>query len=214
MNSDQDRRDRVRPRQRAGAFARIERVPLRQMVLLLALAAITVMFGVLVVLYIQTRAGSDVERGLHPFPRYFSLSTLVLLVSSYTLAQAPRLYAADDVASLARCLGATLLLGAIFGGLQALGWRELQQQGVFFRGVASGTYVYFISALHVMHLLGGMLFMLALLVRTAHASRDSIRELVFIRNPYWRQLIRLMSIYWHFIDALWVVLFAVFLLLY
>jgi cytochrome c oxidase subunit 3 len=85
---------------------------------------------------------------------------------------------------------------------------------VFFTGEASGTYVYLISALHVAHLLGGMLFLLSLLLRTLHASRDAVRTLVFIRNPYRRLQLRLLSQYWHFIDGLWVVLFTLFLFLY
>ena len=111
-------------------------------------------------------------------------------------------------------VGATLLLGCVFAGLQLLGWRELLQQGVFFDGAASGTYIYLISALHVAHLLGGMLFLLVLLLRTLHAQRDAIRSLVFIRNPYHRRQLALLGTFWHFIDGLWLVLFSVFLFLY
>ena len=80
--------------------------------------------------------------------------------------------------------------------------------------MASGTYVYLISALHVAHLLGGMLFLLALLVRTVRASGDAVRGLVFIRNPYRRLQLRMLSLFWHCIDALWLVLFVVFVFLY
>ncbi|UOG77007.1 cytochrome c oxidase subunit III [Hymenobacter tibetensis] len=214
MNSDKERKDKVGANRPASAFQRMERVPPMLMMLYLSLVGIGVLFLFLVVAYAQTRYMANLPRGLHPFPKFFSISTIVLLVSSYTLAQAPRLYRADDVANLARCLGATLLLGCIFAGLQVLGWRELMTQGVFFDGMASGTYVYLISALHVAHLLGGMLFLLALLLRTLHASRDAVRTLVFIRNPYRRLQLRLLSMFWHFIDALWVVLFVVFVFMY
>ncbi|WP_317164783.1 cytochrome c oxidase subunit 3 [Hymenobacter ginkgonis] len=203
-----------RQRARQSAFGRIERVPPLLMLLYMGLAGITMLFTVLVVLYGATRLHSALPTGLQPFPRYFSLSTIVLLVSSYTMAQAPRLYKADDLTGLARCLGATLLLGSVFGGLQVLGWRELVQHGVLFTGSPSGTYVYFISALHVVHVLAGMLYLLAQLLRVLHASRDSVRTLVFIRNPYHRRQLQVLGTYWHFIDALWVVLFAVFLFLY
>ncbi|MBC8083977.1 MAG: cytochrome c oxidase subunit III [Hymenobacter sp.] len=214
MNSDRERKDKVGANRPASAFQRMERVPPLLMMLYLGLVGIGVLFLFLVVAYAQTRYLADLPRGLHPFPKFFSISTIVLLVSSYTLAQAPRLYRADDVVNLARCLGATLLLGCIFTGLQVLGWRELMTQGVFFDGMASGTYVYLISALHVAHLLGGILFLLALLLRTLHASRDAVRTLVFIRNPYRRLQLRLLGMFWHFIDALWVVLFVVFVFLY
>ncbi|WP_375416192.1 heme-copper oxidase subunit III [uncultured Hymenobacter sp.] len=214
MNSDQDRQKQVGTPPPTSAFARMERMPPLLMLLYLSMFGITVLFGVLLAAYAHTRVQNGLPTGLHPFPRPFSLSTIVLLVSSYTISQALRLYRQDDLAALARCLGATLLLGCVFAGLQLLGWRELLQQGVLFDGAASGTYVYLISALHVAHLLGGMLFLLALLLRTIHTGRDAIRTLVFIRNPYYRRQIAMLGTYWHFIDVLWVVLFGMFLFLY
>jgi cytochrome c oxidase subunit 3 len=217
MNSEHERNNQVGARRRPSRFGRIERMPPLLVALYLALLAITVMFVLLVVAYVTTRLRSGVPTGLHPLPRYFSLSTIVLVVSSYTIGQASRLYAQDDLSSLSRCLGATLLMGCVFAGLQVLGWRELMATGVPFQGEASnssGQFVYFISALHVVHLLGGMLFLLALLLRVIHADRDAVRALVFIRNPYYRRHLSLLGLYWHFIDVLWVALFAVFLFLY
>ncbi|KAA9339741.1 cytochrome c oxidase subunit III [Hymenobacter busanensis] len=214
MNSDKERKDKVGAGRPAPAFARIEKVPPLAMLLYVGMVGITVLFAVLVGLYIYTRARDGWADSVHPLPRWFSLSTVVLLVSSYTLAQAPRLYRDDDVRGMARCLGVTLILGSIFTGLQLLGWRELVNQGVFFTGEPSGTYIYMISALHIVHLLGGMLFLLTLLLRALHAARDGVRTLVFIRNPYRRLQLRLLSTYWHFIDGLWVALFMLFLFLF
>lgn len=215
MNSDQERTNKIGAGQPTSAFQRMERVPPLLLMLYLGLAGITVLFLILVAAYVYTRHQSDAPTGIYPLPRFFSLSTIVLLISSYTINQARRLYAQDDLKGLGRCLGATLLLSSVFAGLQMLGWRELQNQGVLvLEGVASGTFIYLLSALHVAHLLGGMLFLLVLLLRTHHASRDAVRSLVFIRNPYRRLQLRMITLYWHFIDVLWVGLFAVFLFLY
>ena len=217
MSSEHNPKNQVGDSRRTSHFERIERMPPLLMVLYLVLLAITVMFVMLVAAYVVTRLRSGEPTGLHALPRYFSLSTIVLVVSSYTMSQAPRLYAQDELGSLGRCLGATLLLGGVFAGLKVLGWRELMMQGVPFQGIASsssGQFIYLISALHVAHLLGGMVFLLALLLRVSHANRDAVRALVFIRNPYHRRQLRLLGTYWHFIDVLWVALFAVFLFLY
>ena len=217
MNPENDRKNQVGTPQSASAFARMERLPPLLMVLYLVMLAITVMFVILVAAYVSARLRSGVPTGMLALPRYFSLSTIVLVLSSYTIGQAPRLYAQDDLASLGRCLGATLLLGCVFAGLQVLGWRELTAYGVPFQGDAStssGQFIYLISALHVAHLLAGMLFLLVLLLRVLKADRDAVRGLVFIRNPYHRRQLRLLGTYWHFVDVLWVALFAVFLFLY
>ena len=217
MKSEHDPKNSVGARLRPSPFARIERIPPLQIVLYLALLAITIMFVVLVAAYAATRLRSGVPTGLHALPRYFSLSTIVLVVSSYTIGQAPRLYAQDDLRSLARCLGATLLLGCVFAALQMLGWQELMANGVPFQGKSSsssGQFIYLISALHVAHLLGGMLFLLAMVLRVLHTDRDAVRSLVFIRNPFYRRQLKMVGTYWHFLGVLWVALFAVFLFLY
>ncbi|TGD80481.1 cytochrome c oxidase subunit 3 [Hymenobacter wooponensis] len=216
MNSDREHRDKVGAGRAASTFKRMERMPVLLVMLYLGLIGITVLFVVLVAAYARLRYTNDAPVGVYPFPRYFSLSTIVLLVSSYTISQAKRLYQQDDMQNLVRCLGATLLLSSIFAGLQLLGWHELRNQGVILSdpNSASGTFIYLISGLHIVHLMGGMLFLLALLLRTLHASRDGVRTLVFIRNPYRRLQLHMITVYWHFIDVLWVVLFAAFLFLY
>ena len=217
MNSEHEHKNQVGARRHSSPFARIERMPPLMVVLYLVILAITIMFVMLVAAYVSTRLRNGVPTGLHALPRYFSLSTIVLVLSSYTMAQAPRLYVQDDLGSLTRCLGATLLLGCVFAGLQVLGWRELITNGVPFQGdgsSSSGQFIYLISALHVAHLLGGMLFLLALLLRVVHADRDAVRTLVFIRNPYHRRQLGMLGTYWHFSDVLWVAMFAVFLFLF
>ena len=213
---DNDRRQIGTGRQPAGssAFNRMERLPPRLLMLYIGLFGIAVLFAGLVALYVITRLQSGEAPGGHPFPRYFSLSTIVLLVSSLVLGQASRLYRADDLPNLVRCLGAALLLASIFCGLQLAGWRELTLQHVLFQDKPSGSFVYFISGVHIAHIAGGMIYLLVLLLRTLHAARDGVRTLVFIRNPYRRRQLQAITTYWHFVDAVWVVLFAVFLFLY
>ncbi|MGI4871527.1 MAG: cytochrome c oxidase subunit 3 [Janthinobacterium lividum] len=189
----------------------MERLPTSLLLVYVALVGIGALFATLLAVYVVTRLRNGLPLGLQPFPRYFSLSTIVLLVSSYTLGQAPRLYRADDLPALVRCLGATLLLGSIFSGLQVLGWRELYHHGLLPYGTPTGTFVYLITALHVAHIVVGLGLLLANLLRVLHAARDGVRTLVFIRNPYHRRQLQALGIYWHFIDALWVLLFVVFL---
>ena len=192
----------------------MERLPPRLLMLYIGLLGIGVLFMGLVAMYVSTRLQNGDTPSGQSFPRFFSLSTIVLLVSSAVLGQATRLYRADDLPNLARCLAAVLLLASIFCGLQLAGWRELTMQHVLFKDRPSGSYVYFISGVHIAHIVGGMLYLLGLLLRTLHAARDGVRTLVFIRNPYRRRQLQAITTYWHFVDAVWVVLFAVFLFMY
>jgi cytochrome c oxidase subunit 3 len=94
---------------------------------------------------------------------------------------------------------------------QMAGWYEISAAGINFTELAAGTYIYLISALHAVHLLGGLLFLTVIYFRTQHAASDAIRTLIFIRNPFIRQQIKMLTLYWHFMGGIWVSLYLIFL---
>ncbi|MGB1316884.1 MAG: cytochrome c oxidase subunit 3 [Flavobacteriales bacterium] len=179
-------------------------------------------------------------------PQMFSISTIILLVSSATLFLAKRSAASDNNSGLKLWLVVTFALGLGFMGTQYLGWSELKSEGKFFVGDLSnlqgeygvdytimmrgepvlydqgnyykpgdinflepineridntfnisGSFLYLLSGLHVIHLLGGLIWLIVLLV-FSFGDKISAQKLLPIE---------LGSIYWHFLDILWVYLF-------
>jgi cytochrome c oxidase subunit III len=191
------------------AFSRIEKIHPFEMMLYLAIMGIGVLFLMLVIAFLQTRS-YDTGFLQIKLPKYFSLSTILILISSYTISKAPRNYKKDNLVKLKKSMLYSMLLGIGFVLVQVASWYEISQSGISFTGLAAGTYIYLITALHAVHLLGGFLFLSYLYFRTQHAAADPIRMLLYIRNPYIRQQIKLLNIYWHFMDAMWVFLFLVF----
>ena len=179
------------------------------MMLYLALTGVGVLFLMLVVAFLQTRSYDTGFMQLR-LPKYFCLSTILILLSSYTISKAPRHYKKDNLVKLKKSLFFTMLLGLGFVLVQVASWYEISMSGISFTGLAAGTYIYLISALHAVHLLGGFLFLSFLYFKTQHAALEPIRMLLYIRNPYIRQQIKLLHTYWHFMDAMWVFLFLVF----
>jgi cytochrome c oxidase subunit III len=191
------------------AFSRIEKIHPFEMMLYLGIMGVGVLFLMLVIAYLQTRSFTSGISQL-TLPKYFSISTIIILLSSYTISKAPRTYKKDSLAKLKKSFLYTMLLGISFILVQVVSWFEISRSGISFTGLAAGTYIYLISALHAIHLLGGFIFLSYLYFKTYHAASDPIRVLLFIRNPYIRQQIKLLNIYWHFMDAVWVFLFLVF----
>lgn len=191
-------------------FSRIEKVHPFEMMLYLAITGVGVLFLMLVIAYLQTRS-FDSSFSKLTLPKYFSISTIFILLSSYTICKAPRNYKKDNLAKLKKSFFYTMLLALGFVLVQVASWQEISHSGIVYSGLAAGTYIYLISALHAVHLLGGFFFLSFLFFKTQHAAADPIRMLLFIRNPYIRQQIKLLNIYWHFLDAMWVFLFLVFL---
>ena len=57
-----------------------------------------------------------------------------------------------------------------------------------------------------------MVFAVILLLQLRKTQDDGIRRLVLITNPFEKMRIRLFTVYWHFMDAIWLVLFLLFVL--
>lgn len=204
---NQDRKNKVDARQGAG-FGKIEHMHPIRMLLYLSMVGIGVLFFVLIIAFVRTGGFGSEQFSL---PKFFSISTILLLFSSYTIGKVPRSYKKDKLRKMTRFLAYTFLLGVAFIGAQILGWRELTMEGAYFAGKASGSYLYLMTALHLLHLLGGMIFLAFLLIKTAHMANNGVRSLIFIRDPYRRLQIAMICTYWHFLGALWLSLYLVIL---
>ena len=192
------------------AFARIEKIHPFKMLLYLFLLGIGILFLVLLVGFLHSETAVFRLKNI-PFPKYFSISTLILVFSSYTLSKVSRFYRQDKLRKMIFYLGYSLFLGLSFVFVQLVGWYELVGHAVFLKRDPFGSYLYLISFLHAMHLLFGIIFMFYIFFRTSFAASDGVRTLVFIRDPYRKLQLSLLGTYWHYMAGLWLVIFVVFL---
>jgi cytochrome c oxidase subunit 3 len=89
---------------------------------------------------------------------------------------------------------------------------ELSNKGINFTGVPSGSFLYVLSGIHVVHLIGAMSFAVILLLQLRKIEQDMVHKLVWMTNPYEKLRIRLFTVYWQFMDAVWLILFLLFVL--
>jgi cytochrome c oxidase subunit 3 len=158
----------------------------------LFLCAVTMVFAGFVSAYVVRRGMSADWRPLTK-PPVLWFNTAVLLVSSVTIEQARRRAGAAGT-----WLGITSLLGAVFLVGQSIAWMQLRAAGVFLASNPSSSFFYLLTGAHGLHLLGGVvaLFYVALRVtlQGGWASRTPAIEAT--------------TLYWHFMDGLWLLVFA------
>src|SRR5947208_15343901 len=121
-------------------------------------------------------------------PPILYLNTLILLASSFTLEAGRRRIAAPLVR-------VTLGLGVLFVAGQVVAWRQLAAQGLFLATSPSSAFFYVFTALHGLHVLGGLAGLLYVLRRLRRTS-----------GPAPRTAVGAAALYWHFMDALWLYL--------
>jgi cytochrome c oxidase subunit 3 len=93
----------------------------------------------------------------------------------------------------------TYIMGAIFIGGQALEYAELVHEGVTIPHDAYGTMFYLTTGFHGLHVTGGLIAFLFVLGRTYLARRFTHEQAVSAI---------VVSYYWHFVDVVWIGLFA------
>lgn len=164
-----------------------------------ALAAIVMMFTALTSAYIVRAASSNDWQKL-PMPRVITLSTVLILVSSATLEMARRKLKAGFQRLYSRWLLLTTALGIGFLGTQFLAWRQLVRQGVYVATNPHSSFFYLLTAAHGVHLLGGLLAMLYLIFRSGRSDTELRR----VKNE---AAVDAATLYWHFMDGLWIYLF-------
>lgn len=179
--------------------------------LVLLLFGLSMLFLALTLSYAYTRVTMGV--GTIAVPPLFYLNTLVLLGSSYTMVRAQRAYLQDNTLEYQKSLQHTIWLSVVFMGLQAITWTWLfkMNQVSLSTSTASG-YLYVISIVHLLHVLAGLPFIYLFLKAAKKHMVDPVTVLVYFSDPEKRLKLRLLTLYWHFLDVLWIYL-VVFLLI-
>lgn len=181
-------------------FEPLERANRYRIGMWVALASIAMMFTALSSAYI-VRAGTSTDWYRFAMPRMLWLSTGLILISSGTLEAARRKLKSKLIDAHKQWLGFTVLLGFGFLVSQWLAWKQLAKQGIYLASNPHSSFFYLLTALHAVHLLGGLLALTYLLIRT---GRLKVGTQV---NPRQQATADAVTIYWHFMDALWIYLF-------
>ena len=138
-----------------------------------------------------------------PLPKAFIYSTVVIVLSSLTLhwsyLQTKRLQFSKQRLGLAL----TLILGIVFIAMQIYGWTVWTGLGIFFiNSNASISFVYVFTLFHILHIVAGLIIIIG-------ALASSYKGMPNVTNLFRMEIA---SIFWHFVDILWIYLY-VFLLL-
>lgn len=151
---------------------------------------------------------SRVQNGEPPIrlPWIFMLNTVILVGSSWSMMQATNAYRDDDTQKYKTMLAATIGLSFLFMGMQVVGWQQLFAQNVLISSSNSAGYLYVISALHFAHVIAGLPFLAVFLWTARKRMVEPVSVLVYFSDPEKRLKLRLLTIYWHFLDALWIYL--------
>jgi cytochrome c oxidase subunit 3 len=163
----------------------------------LAMLSILMFFMVLTAAFVVLRVDNLHAWSSIHLPWVVWLNSAVLLTSSASLEIARRKLLVGSLSGFRTMWASTTALGIAFIGGQVVAWRQLAASGVYMTSRLASSFFYVFTALHAVHLLGGICALLYVGIRnfeTATISRGMAAGIA--------------SYYWHFMDGLWLFLLA------
>jgi cytochrome c oxidase subunit 3 len=135
-------------------------------------------------------------------PMMFAISVVIAVLSSVTMQYAIWRNKKDELNQTKTALLLTFALAVAFCISQWLGWKELVANNIHFVGNPSESFFYVISGLHLLHIIGGMIFLLVIIVKSFQYKVHKTSSLA----------LNLCATYWHFLAATWIYLYFFLLL--
>jgi cytochrome c oxidase subunit 3 len=130
-------------------------------------------------------------------------ATVILVLSSVTCQLGVNAIKRDDRRGFLRNFSITLALGVVFLLMQGYDYSVLMHEGLTVGATTFGTTYFTLTGFHGAHVFGGAL-MLAVVVYRGMAGQFSARH---------HDMVEATSLYWHFVDVVWILLFSTLYLL-
>jgi heme/copper-type cytochrome/quinol oxidase subunit 3 len=169
------------------------------MVLFILSEAIFFMLLILAYAYFRTMPSEGPTAASSLDPIRTGIFSLFLLSSSATVWLAGRSLAGGDRRRFVRWLAVTILFGLTFLAGQGLEWRHLLSQGTSISVNLFGTTFFTLTGFHGLHVIVGLVALSVPLGLTIFNGD----------KPAAVSSIDTLSLYWHFVDGVWIVIFSV-----
>jgi cytochrome c oxidase subunit 3 len=146
-----------------------------------------------------------------------AIMTFVLISSSGTMAMAVNYAYRRDRRKTAILMLVTAIFGAMFVGMQAFEWTKLITEGARpwenpWGAAQFGASFFMITGFHGTHVTIGVIFLLIIARKVWRGDFDTERRGFFTSRKGQYEIVEITGLYWHFVDLVWVFIFAFFYL--
>lgn len=168
------------------------------------LATVTMTFGAMIAVFL-IRSQAPLFWGRISLPRILWATTAILLASSATF-EAARLHLnRHDQRGFFRLMIWTTALGLFFLAGQIAAWIQILHSGIILARNPHSWFIFMFTGLHGLHILAGLAGLAYLVIRTREPASGPKYQM----NT--RAIANGVSIFWHYLDFLWIVLFTLLL---
>jgi cytochrome c oxidase subunit III len=171
-----------------------------------SITGLMVLLAASVMMFAAFTSAFFVRRGLSndwvdtPLPRILWINTGVLVASSIAIEMARRALRSGRRMAFNRYWTGATVLGALFLCGQYAAWRQLNDAGIYLATNPSSSFFFLLTCAHAVHLLGGI----------SALGYIDVQALMLRLGPGKRTAVDVSAYFWHFLDAIWICLMALF----
>lgn len=180
-----------------------------QLVLYCSILGMSFMFVSLTFSYFVSIFNTD-HKSIKLVPLFY-WNTLILLASSATIYYAQQQYRKDNYTKYKTSLLAIIGLSLLFISGQVIAWM-LQFMDGYSLQHATSKYLYVISGIHLLHVIGGLVFLAYFVFNSWTNLKEYATSVVYFTDPVAKSQLKLFGTFWHFLGVVWLYLLAFFLI--
>lgn len=207
-----------KPRTSASAkspvIERIERIHPLKMINYLVISVSCILFAVITIFFISYLA-ADLQGDLnYKLPKFFVVSTILLVVSTHFTYRIIRAYNSDDISELRKLISFTLISGLVYFLSQSLAWMEILKLDLIHNVSGISTYLFIFSGVHFVYMLVGVVMSAMLFYKYMLIENDPVKTLITTTNPHEKVKLEIFQTYWNFLVFSWGLIFLMLLFIF
>ena len=192
---------------------RLERMHPQKMLNYLVMVGSGVVYVFLIISFLQKFYLNPSHFNGARMPKFFVISTLILVASLLFTINLGKAYREDRVKDMRVMLSLVLISGLLFFISQSIAWLELVNEQPGPGNAETINYLFLFSGIHLIHIVAAMVFVGLLFYKMASVEGDPIKSIIMLTNPYEKLKLEMFAFFWHYVVASWTVSFLLFLFL-
>jgi cytochrome c oxidase subunit 3 len=172
--------------------------------LIVTLVAVTMTFGALIVVFLMRSVSGEFWTHIH-LPDILWVSCALLVASSFLFERGRKKLVSHDTPGFHALTRWTVLLGLAFLACQIAAGYQILHSGVILRNNPHSWFMFIFGGLHALHIIAGLSGFVVLYRRTRERATGPRYQMVT------RVTARAVGLFWHYMDGMWLVLFALLL---
>lgn len=201
--------DKTRSKEKSISISRIENIHPYKTILFFGILVSTVIMLTLTFLFLTSLSENNVKPPM--LPKVFTLSTIILLFSSYAVSKAVIGFRKDSFERLMQSTITTAVILSLFVLVQVVGLHGLYKSDYFATMPFNSLYFICLTVFHLAHVMFMVSYLVYITYHAYHRSHDMIDSLLFFSDSTVLQKIKSSAILCHYINFSWLFLFLLFL---